>query len=51
MNNAELKTREIPEWRNAEYHRKEILKIMEKIEDSWILWQMHRFVINITEEE
>ena len=39
------------EWKSAEYHRKEILKIMEKIENSWILWQMHRFVINITKED
>lgn len=39
------------EWKSAEYHRKEILKIMEKIENSWILWQVHRFVINITKED
>ena len=39
------------EWKSAEYQRKEILKIMEKIENSWILWQVHRFVINITKED
>lgn len=39
------------EWKSTEYHRKEILKIIEKIEDSWILWQMHRFVINMTKED
>ncbi|MDE5589046.1 MAG: hypothetical protein K2J60_07870 [Acetatifactor sp.] len=40
-----------PKWRDAEYHRKEILNIIDKIEDSWILWQVHRFVINITKDD
>ena len=64
MSNKELKIEEAmgqcvmknissepPKWRDAEYHRKEILKIMDKIEDSWILWQMHRFAINMTKED
>lgn len=39
------------EWRSAEYHRKEILKIFDTITDSWILWQMHRFIVNMTKED
>ena len=36
------------EWKSAEYHRKEIFNLLDKISDSWILWQMHRFIVNIT---
>ena len=39
------------EWKNAEYHKKEILNLLDKISDSWILWQMHRFIVNITKED
>lgn len=42
---------ESPKWRDAEYHRKEILNIIDKIEDSWILWQIHRFAVNMTKED
>ena len=38
-------------WKDAEYHKKEILNIINNIEDSWILWQMHRFAINMTKED
>lgn len=27
------------ELRDAEYHRKEILNVIDKVENSWILWQ------------
>ncbi|WP_290095426.1 hypothetical protein [Bacteroides acidifaciens] len=30
---------------------KAIWKIISGINDSWILWQVHRFAVNITEEE
>lgn len=36
---------------NAEYHRKEILNLLDKIGDSWILWQIHRFIVNMTKED
>ena len=42
---------ESPKWRDAEYHRKEILNIIDKIEDSWILWQIHRSAVNMTKED
>ena len=38
-------------WSCAEYHRKEILNILDNTEDSWILWQIHRFAVNMTEED
>lgn len=39
------------EWKSAEYHKKEILKILDTISDSRILWQMHRFIVNMTKED
>lgn len=39
------------ERKSAEYHRKEILNLLDKIGDSWILWQMHRFIVNMTKED
>ena len=35
------------EWKNAEYHRKAIIDIIRNIDNSWILWQIHRLCINI----
>ncbi len=45
------KTSKPIEWRSAEYHRKEILKIFDTITDSWILWQIHRFIVAMTKED
>lgn len=39
------------EWKSAEYHRKEILNLLDKISDSWILWQIHRCIVNMTRED
>lgn len=38
-------------WKDTEYHKKEILKMIGKIGDSWILWQIHRFTVGMTKED
>ncbi len=35
---------------DVEWYRREIFEMINKIEDVWILEQIHKIVINITEE-
>lgn len=41
----------VPGLEIAEYHKKKIVDIVDEIEDAWVLWQIHRAVINITKED
>lgn len=37
-------------WGGVKWYREKIVEMVGKIEDVWILEQIHKFVINMTEE-
>ena len=37
-------------FKEKEWYREKIVEMVEQIEDVWILEQIHKFVINMTEE-
>ena len=41
----------VERYMDKEARLKAIWEIISKIDDSWILWQIHRFVVNMTKED